>query len=214
MAMAMAAPPHEMHVVDNIDNLSVEKYFDSSKAFEFVKQLYNLLKADRLCFLSGSFVIEDPHLRLFNSLIDVSSKELSNLDLTRNNLLTKTHGVFLRNSVFEKKRITSNKANPYKLDMKFREDYCKIKAKVIQRSGFKKTVLLQYQRVIAKEEYKLQYLCDDCCFKKNTDDRAECCTELYCENNKETKRVILFYPFRIYNKLRPDDDKTYIFFKL
>lgn len=209
--MAMAKNTN-VRLID--DNLPVEKYFDSSKAFDFVKQLYILLKSNKLCFLSGSFVIEDPQLKLFNSLIDINSNGISKLDLTRNNLLTSTHSVFLRKSVFTKKRQTSRISNPYKLDDVFINTYCKIKAKVVQKAGLRKEVLLQYQRVIVKDTDNLQYLCDDCCLNKTDYPKLDVCTDLYCKNNMETKGVILFYPFKIYNEKDPNDYKIYLFFKL
>lgn len=114
--------------------------FDPSKIINFIKLLYKKLIDNNICFLSGSFVFEDPTLELFYTLCGFDKSKQTTLNLTRAGPITKTHSVFLRNKNFEKLRSLSNKVY---LDTDFNSKVNKIKI-------LKKQFDLQYQRNIHK----------------------------------------------------------------
>lgn len=179
----------------------VDILFDPSKIINFIELLYDKLRNNNICFLSGSFVFEDPNMKLFYTLCGFDKSKKTTLNLTRAGPFTKTHSVFFRNKNFKQLRSISN--NVY-LDDSFNSKVNTIK---VVRKQFD----LQYQRNIDK---KLKYLCDTCCNSINKNNTN--CDEEYCENNKEEKGAILFYPFRTVdqediNNIRV---KTYLFLKL
>ncbi len=180
----------------------VDTLFNPNKIINFIEVLYEKLKENEICFLSGSFVFEDPNLKLYYTLCGFDKTGNTKLNLTRAGPFTSTHSVFFRNENFKNLRSISN--NIY-LDDDFNE-----KVNTIKILG--KQIDLQYQRNIKNP---LEYLCDTCCQKKTRNENV--CSNKYCDNNKEAKGAILFYPFRTIEKIDDAGNtrvKTYLFLKL
>lgn len=201
-------PPLQTSVLDPSQYLykefleyNIETLFEPSKIYDFIEVLYDKLIENKICFLSGSFVFEDPELKLFYTLCGLDKSARTKLNLTRAGPFTATHSVFLLNDYF--KSLRSISSNCY-LDDEFNK-----KINTINILG--KELQLQYQRNIIKP---FEYLCDKCCKDPHKD--IHLCSDIYCNNNKEIKGAILFYPFRVIQDLDNGNKriKTYLFFKL
>jgi hypothetical protein len=180
----------------------VESLFDTSKTINFIENLFTIMNKQKTCFLSGSYVFEDPTLKLYHSLCGFDLSGRTKLNLTRFGPLTKTHSVFFRNENFITLRSVPNTG--YILDEEFNN-----KLNTFKLVGGK-TFDLQYQRTISKS---FSYLCDTCCKNARLE---EPCNKEYCKNNEESKGVILFYPFRVKKSLEDGSKhiKTYLFLKM
>ena len=57
--------------------------FDSSKIYDFIENLYQKLNDNEICFLSGSFIFEDPELKLYYTFCGFDNSKRTELNLTR-----------------------------------------------------------------------------------------------------------------------------------
>jgi len=187
-----------------------DKNLTCPAAIRFIKGLYTFLREKRVCFLNGAFVMSDPYGKLYDTLKKCPSQQ--DRDSVAGLI---THELFLKESQFEKlKPITSNVV----LDTRFAS----------QQHTFKKNKVFDDYTLFEINLYDCQddelrrglsYLCDNQCMNQENQQNKENQEnqqnkenqDEHCQNNKETKRIILMYPFQVI-----DDGikKRYLYFKL
>lgn len=174
-----------------------DKNLTCPAAIQFIKGLYNFLREKRVCFLNGAFVMSDPYGKLYDTLKKCPSQQDRD---SIGGLIT--HELFLKESQFEKLKPTTSKVV---LDTEFSN----------QQNTFKKNKLIDDYTLFEINLYEckdnelikgLSYLCDNQCMNKLSPDESK-----NCENNKETKRIILMYPFQVIDN---GIKKRYLYFKL
>lgn len=147
----------------------------------FVKNLFTFLKEKNMCFLSGTIIFQDNNNELFNFLT-FNKKTNNNCDGKVKS--TKAHITTTHKNVYDKINVTS----------------AEICVEKFLSNSTKLFDLCTKNNTCFKMEYvlnnKINYLCDQETKWKSIN-----------PNNISTKRVILYYRFKI-------DDKTYLFFKL
>ena len=178
-------------VEDKIDEDKIdEDKIDEDKIIEvddnvilFVKYLFTFLKKNNMCFLSGTIIFQDNNNELFNFLTfnDTANNSCNGKVKSTNAHITTTH-----KKVYDKDKVESAE----KCVENFLSDNI-LKRKLESLCG---------KHFCFKMEYvfnnKINFLCDQETKRKSINPK-----------NKSTKRVILYYRFKIL-------DKTYLFFKL
>jgi len=182
----------------------------------FIKELHKVLVDNNNCFLNGAFVFADDGGRIFNLLLEScsNSREIINRYAALNRI---THDDFFNPGKFNKKLPLDYHMN---LDVQFLKDNNLYNPRHISQ-------FMQYEMYIRdfnKNNIELPYLCNPECiqppageedlhaFSRNLEPFRRHCNEA----RKSTKRIILFYPFRVKFNTGKENEfvKQYLYFKL
>jgi hypothetical protein len=151
----------------------------------FVKNLFTFLKKYKMCFLSGTIIFQDNNNELFNFL---TFNNIKNDNCNGKVEATSGHYTLTHKEVYKNNKVESAETCVEKfldpLNKKLEEFSCNNKT---PHSCFKMEYVLNN---------KIHFLCDQ-----------ETMGNKINPKNSSTKRVILYYRFKIV-------DKTYLFFKL
>lgn len=190
---------------DEEDEKYVEIKFEC-KSEEFIQILYQILRQGRNnnCFTEGAFVISDEKGQVFKLLtktcLDDTVKDKIQFDNNyRSSFLgVISHDSFLKSSEFDKENV--------KLHNNFFID----NGLLVQ--GYTYNTYKQFENSIKDKKHKaksLQFLCNPICNEQK--EREEC-----IEARRNTKSVILFYPFVVEKNIGMGfkEYKQYLYLKL
>jgi hypothetical protein len=157
------------------------------KLYEYMQDYDAIQTENKVCFLSGAFVFEDPKMNLFKLMtIDCDDYEV---DTSRSGFFTKTHSSFFGKHKMTQKRISkkrnsklARKQEPLNVNINFYRNHSKKQRTLLPKLH----INFQYQ-ILLKEP--IQYICDNICLTKPEHPS--------CKDNYEKKQVILFYPFKM-----------------
>lgn len=170
---------------------------------EFIKVLYNILRQgeDNNCFTEGAFVISDQKGEVFKILTHGCVDEKGeNNEIRVSYLGYITHDVFLRPTKFKSLRSGSRLNKEFLID------------EGVLQEGYVYNSFKQYENTIRDKKSKpksLEFLCNPVC---NEDpNKAEC-----IESRRNTKAIILFYPFVVEENLNMGlkEYRRYLYLKL
>ena len=134
---------------------------------DFIKKLYQYMQEydrqypnNKVCFISGAFVFEDPGLKLFDFMKKEDCEQYI-LNKSRSGILTKTHGSFFAKNRMITRRITNKNINninninnnAYKINTVFSNKHSK-------KKGIFGYSDLQHQVII---DPPINYICDEKC---------------------------------------------------
>ena len=172
---------------DEEDEKFVEVKFEC-KSEEFIQILYQILRQGRdNCFTEGAFVISDENGKVLKLLtktcLDETVKDKIQYDNNyRYSFFGKiSHDSFLNTETFNKEKAGVKLYNQFLID------------KGLLEKGYTYNTYKQFENLIKDKNNKpksLQFLCNPICNEQK--EREEC-----IEARRNTKTVILFYPFMV-----------------
>jgi hypothetical protein len=170
---------------DEEDEKFVEVKFEC-KSEEFIQILYQILRQGRdNCFTEGAFVISDENGKVLKLLtktcLDDTVKDKIQYD---NNYRSSFFGVISHDSF-----LNSSQFNKGKVGIKLYDQF--LIDKGLLEEGYTYNTYKQFENPIKDKNHKpksLQFLCNPICNEQK--EREEC-----IEARRNTKNVILFYPF-------------------
>jgi len=190
----------ELDHSDNYPRMGSEGYEmiflkdNDCKMFGVIESLHQILILNDICFLQGAFVFADQDGKLFDRLLHKCQ-----YNYRRSIKREITHDVFINPDEFDNRKKNSV------LDKKFLKEQQLYYPKAINFKFYMFEIPIQHEN---KTTFDFDYACDPDCRK----DETKCSEDL-----KESKRILLVYPFQVNifpEKGKPKVVKRFLYMKL